>query len=168
MWRLNVEDKENQDSWTKLDANLTDLTYIDRKFNQLPQGSYQYAVQAVYADGKMSDIGYSEEIEHLMSTDVTIIVTTSTAVDMSKGAVITLENADKPEYTYTKVAEGHKTVFKGIRKGMYNMTVIRDGFNRLRLHGHLQEIQVRWNLNWTSFLKVRLMQKLYKMKIRQM
>ena len=128
VWRLNVEDKENQDSWTKLDANLTDLTYIDRKFNQLPQGSYQYAVQAVYADGKMSDIGYSEEIEHLMSTDVTIIVTTSTAVDMSKGAVITLENADKPEYTYTKVAEGHKTVFKGIRKGMYNMTVIRDGF----------------------------------------
>ncbi len=130
VWRFNMEDKEDIDYWTELEPNIKDLTYIDRDFKQLEQGVYQYAVQAIYADGQVSDISYSNEIEHQMYTNITIEVETNTAIDFSKGTILTLENIEEPEYVYTKVAEGPNTLFENVRKGIYNLYASQKGFEK--------------------------------------
>lgn len=130
LWRFNMEDKEDKDSWTELEPNIKELLYLDRSFNEQEQGVYQYAVQAIYADGQVSDTCYSTEVEHAMRTNVTIEVNTNTAIDFSKGTVLTLENIEEPQYKYTQVAEGHETLFENIRKGIYNLYALQKGFKK--------------------------------------
>lgn len=135
LWRLDAEDKEAKEDWTELEPNLKDLNYMDREAKEFGQGVYLYAVQAIYADGQLSDTCYSNEIEHLMYTNITIEVATNTAIDFSKGTILTLKNIEGSQYTYTKVAEGSKVVFENVRKGIYDLFASREGFESAESNG---------------------------------
>lgn len=50
VYRFNVVDQENPNSWTMVATSITDSTYIDETYGSLPIGNYRYAVTAVYTN----------------------------------------------------------------------------------------------------------------------
>lgn len=128
IWRFDSSNKENQEAWTEIAKDIKELYCIDKGFNSLDQGTYQYAVQTVYKGEKASEICYSPEIDHKMYTQLTVVLSPNTAIDFSKGATIKLTNNDNEELVYTATAQSSIVIFDQVRKGSYMVSVTKEGF----------------------------------------
>lgn len=131
IYRLKTADKDNRSNWTKVEDGFKTMSYVDRSFNSLEAGNYVYAVEAVYAGGKTSDASFSNEVSNKVYTAVKAHVYTSTAVDFSDGAVVTLVNEADNSIAYTAVAKGGYADFAKVRKGFYTVSVKKNGFEDL-------------------------------------
>lgn len=129
IWRLKRDEQDKPDSWVLLADNVKDLVYLDKGFVDLPKGFYRYAVQTLYPNGKKSEKIFSNELENMMYTNVTINVYTNTAVNLADGAVAQLIPLEKNGLQYQKVVSENKAVFKNVQKGDYKIVVSKDGFN---------------------------------------
>lgn len=131
VWRINGSDITEEAERTQIAANTGNAYVIDRDFEQLPQGMYRYGVQALNADGRVSDITYSAPIAHNLTTDVHIYLYANTALRLANGAHVTLESKAEGGNTYTSVIADEKLTFKGIDKGFYKLTIEKYGFQTI-------------------------------------
>lgn len=128
IWRLLASDKENQSAWKQIGSDFKEVFFVDKSFNALPAGVYQYAVQSVYQSGKKSEICFSKEVEHKMYGSLALEIVSNTAINFARGTTVTLVNEDDAEYTYKATASDNDLVFEKVRKGKYQLTAVQDGF----------------------------------------
>lgn len=128
IWRFENTDKETPDSWTSVARDVKDLYYIDKDLSELSQGTYHYAIQTVYPDGRTSEFAISDAIDHQMLTSLSVGVNTNTAIDYSEGALLKAVNCDNPELVYEATVNGNNAVISNMRKGTYLLTVSKKGF----------------------------------------
>lgn len=63
VYRMKTSDKENRNLWTLLNAqSLTAISYVDKDWNKLEDGSYLYAVEATFINGKVSEVSFSNPV----------------------------------------------------------------------------------------------------------
>lgn len=63
VWRLLTANQNNQAMWTVLTTDaITDTSFVDTSWGQLPSGVYQYAVKAVYINNVLSLPVFSNEL----------------------------------------------------------------------------------------------------------
>lgn len=128
VWRYQNKDKDDQNSWEKVAYNVNSLEYIDSSIKNKGKGFYQYAIQAVYPNGKKTDYGYSDLIDHNMHTNVKVYVTTNTAVHHENGAIVTLMNNDVNLLEYKAEIKDGMGTFDKVQKGKYTVIVKKEGF----------------------------------------
>jgi hypothetical protein len=111
-------------------ANPTANSYVDggQQWLDLAQGWYVYAVAAVYPNGDVSPLVYSNIIGHKMLGKVTVNVTLTTGGSPA-GTHVTLVGVDYPASTYntTLDATGSFT-WDPVWKGRYTLTAHLGGF----------------------------------------
>lgn len=128
-WRIDESINTPLSGWKELPAPQRGLYTIDTDLESLGQGCYYYAVQAINHDGTESEITYSKEYRHRMTTDLTVYVFTNTAIDFADGAVVTLTDQESGQITEGIVSD-NKVVFAALPKSVYSMRVERAGFNK--------------------------------------
>lgn len=128
IWRF--KDQNDPSSWETVTTGLKSLDYVDQSIINKEKGFYGYAVQAQYQDGRKSDYGYSDLIDHNMHTNVCVNVSTNTAVRLGNGALVTLTNLDKDGLVYKAVTSEEKAIFNNVLKGKYRISVSKDGFEK--------------------------------------
>ena len=128
IWRMKVTDIKNEEAWTLLNDKSSISLYIDEDINNLEPGYYQYAVQASYADGNISDINFSEPFENKMHTSYTVYVGTNTAIYFGDGAQVILKNKTSECLEYTELTKDGIAFFANIEKGDYELSVSKEGF----------------------------------------
>ncbi len=131
LYRLNASDKENREAWTTVETGFNTMSYIDRDFGTLGAGTYLYAVEAVYNDGKVSEPAFTENVDNKVFTTVKANVYTNTALDFSENAVVTLVNEENKDITYTAVVKSGIATFDKVRKGVYTAKIVKSGFSDL-------------------------------------
>ncbi|MDD3533248.1 MAG: carboxypeptidase regulatory-like domain-containing protein, partial [Candidatus Cloacimonetes bacterium] len=66
VWRLLQGQESNEAQWTTLTANPISATaYQDTDWNTMPDGTYKWAVKAVYTGGALSNSAFSNAIERI-------------------------------------------------------------------------------------------------------
>lgn len=126
IWRF--RDKNDLSSWEIVTSGLKKLDYVDPSINNKGKGFYGYAVQAQYQDGRNSEYGYSELINHNMQTKVSVNVSTNTAVRLGDGVLVTLTNLDRGDLVYRAVTSQERAAFDNVLKGKYRITATKEGF----------------------------------------
>ncbi len=131
IYRLDVEDIDNPELWDHLtDEYVTDTTFVDVTWEDVPSGVYQWAVFAMYTNDNPSDPRFSNEVPRDMTAAVTINVTTNSG-DSPAGATVSLVNQDGDEaHVYEAVVPASGSIFfPAVWLGFYNLTVELDGFD---------------------------------------
>lgn len=132
IWRFESQNKDDMEKWTPIELNdQQSLSYLDRSFKDLSNGAYQYAAQVIYEGGQESELGYSNEIEYKMYTNVSFAVSTDMGAAYADGAVAKLENVDDENIVYITNITDSKAHFKHIKKGSYILTVSKKGFENI-------------------------------------
>ncbi len=154
LWRVSSEDHDAAiasgeivaaDSWTILDEQLAETNYFDRTFKQLAQDDYYYAIRANFADGQTSGIKFSPMVENNMRTNVTMQVYTDMGLGLTDGARVTLESNGQDNPTLTATVTDGVATFNNIRKGSYNLSIEKKGFESIS-----QAIDLSSDNNYTS------------------
>ncbi len=127
VWRMPAsaaQDDETQ--WVSVATGTSAQSITD---NGAKSGSYRYAVKATYTDlGKTTEAVFSNTIEHNMIADVTINVSANSDPSHANGAKVTLYN---DSYNYTAAVENGKASFANVEKGIYSITIRKNGFDLL-------------------------------------
>jgi hypothetical protein len=110
---------------------FSDTTYVDTEYADLPMGTYQYGVAAVYPwiqrnDNNVTEITWSNNLDKDMVTPLTINVVNPIAEPT--GTVITLTNLNEQVSFTAEADETGVVTFDNFRKGDYNLTVVLDGY----------------------------------------
>jgi len=64
LWRLLQGQETNESAWTSLSPGInTDLDFIDHSWENVPAGSYLWAVRTVYTGGVMSEPAFSNPLQ---------------------------------------------------------------------------------------------------------
>ncbi len=123
-----LEENDPKESWVKL-STTTETTYTDADWSALPEGAYQYAVNAIYMNDKLSDARLSNLLLRGLEVNVTINVIANSN-DPVNGAVVTLTNQNgNSEQVYSATIDGNATVlFPEVRKGTYDLVVTLAGY----------------------------------------
>ena len=148
LWRFATADADNQEAWTVLATEVKDLYYVDMAYNSLASGTYRYAVQAVYDNGKQTDIILSDIAEKQIYTNVTVKIYGNTAIDFTDGTVITLINASDNTYTYSTVVKGGTAQFNQVRKGVYIVTAYKEGFKPVTKDGNFFDLKDQYQMSF--------------------
>lgn len=131
LWRLTEDDMEwGEDyieDWTVLQTNSSNMIYLDKNFFSLDPGNYYYALQAVFDDGKESEIIYTPAVECKMITNLDVYVETNTSIDLSENALVRITNKNNNQVIEQTVEKG-KATFSNIQKGNYKIDIIQEGF----------------------------------------
>ena len=72
LYRMKAADMGNEATWTLLSEQQQARDYTDAEWSQLAQGSYAYAVKAVYTGDYLAAATLSDSIGNKMLTDVTV------------------------------------------------------------------------------------------------
>lgn len=113
---------------TPLKENTTDMSFVDKDFNSLDQGSYYYVVYASYpvdkikSEGLMSNYVYKD-----MYTTVNINVTADSDPADAENAVIILKST-YDDKSYSATVRNGKARFENVWKTGYDVTVRHNGF----------------------------------------
>ncbi|MDR2928274.1 MAG: choice-of-anchor J domain-containing protein, partial [Cytophagaceae bacterium] len=127
VYRL-IEGQDEAD-WTQLTELAADITsHTDTEWASLEDGGYQYAVKAEYANNKWSRAALSNIVGKNMEVAFTVNITANAPDATVTGAIVTLINNDNPVYTYTQTAEDAAVVFVDVWKGVYSISVTKEGF----------------------------------------
>ena len=92
VYRLTPANAANEEAWTKLATNLQERSYTDTNWKTLPQGTYYYAVKAIYTGDKESVATLSDSIGNKMLTNVVFNLTTNTTDNEAYGASVVMVN----------------------------------------------------------------------------
>ena len=112
--------------------NFADTLYTDHDWMNQEAGIYQYGVEAVYPwmqrtnDNNATGIVWSNELEHNMTSTLTINATAN--VGTINGAVVTLTNLNEDVNYNIVLSDTAAYVDEEFRKGDYTMTVALAGY----------------------------------------
>lgn len=128
VYRMKSADLANEANWTLVSEKQQPRSFTDSNWKSLAQGSYAYAVKAVYTGDKLSTAVLTDTIGNKMSTTVTIHITTDTPDNEAYGAsVLFVAGGGRHVASGTADANGDVTL-TGVWKDQYNVTVSLDGF----------------------------------------
>ena len=128
VYRMKAADLDNEQAWALVSEKQRERNYKDADWGSLAQGTYAYAVKAVYTGDKVADVVKSDTVGNKMLTDVTVHVTTNTPENESFGAEVFMI-ADGGAHVAQGVAdENGDVVLKNVWKTKYDITVSLDGF----------------------------------------
>lgn len=126
LFRKDADKKDAQ--WLEIAQTTSDKREtIDKGWNSLPMGHYQYAVKAVYKDEKESDSTLSQVIGKDLTTKITFIVTTN-AGDQHANPEIRLYSKSQDKFFEAENVKG-KWVIQDLPKEQYSLVAHLDGFN---------------------------------------
>lgn len=112
---------------TPIAAATDQLTYTDSEWATLPQGTYRYGVEAVYAsDNVTSALTESDKFDNRMITGVTVNVTADSDPADAENATVRLDDGNGTVLA-ASVSEG-KVVFENVKKNTYTLSVAKRGF----------------------------------------
>lgn len=69
VYRLIAGNESIPVSWTLLNANQSTAEYLDQAFASLPVMPYRYAIKAIYSQGAISEVAFSNNVTPPSSTD---------------------------------------------------------------------------------------------------
>lgn len=131
VYRMKAGDMADETAWTLLSEKQQARDYQDNDWKNLGQGTYAYAVKAVYTGDVLADATLSDSIGNKMLTKVTYHLTTNTPDNEAYGAKVTMV-ADGGAHVSTGYADDNGNVeIDNVWKGIYDVTVSLDGFNDL-------------------------------------
>ena len=127
VYRMPTAYTANEAGWTLLSEGQQERTFTDTEWKSLPQGTYRYAVKAVYTGDKLSAPLHTDSVGRNMLTNVKLHITTNTPDDETWGTKVVLTNGR--DHTYTAMLEGENDItLTGVWKGQYTLTLSLDGF----------------------------------------
>lgn len=128
VYRMTPTTQSDENSWTTLATSIKEREYTDTEWSSLPQGSYIYAVKAVYTGDKLSEPTFSDSIGCKTYTNVTIHMYTNTPDNEIEGANVTLITGGG-QHVYQAEADASGDVnFPNVWKAKYQLTITLDGF----------------------------------------
>lgn len=136
VWRLLESNQHaSESSWTLLTPSvIKEKKFTDNSWSSVTNGTYKYAVKAVYSNNVISAPSFSNMVSKGMTSVVTLTVNTNTTPIESKGAVVTLTNNDNNStHIYTGSVEENGKVIMNVWKGIYNVNIKLSGFEVLEL-----------------------------------
>jgi hypothetical protein len=127
VYRLEAGQEEDPTSWVTLTNTPVSpaMNFNDVVWNNLPQGTYKWAVITCYAGNVVSTPTFSNELVKIITVPYTIRLTTNSG-DSPAGANVTLTGPQ----TYTDVAGITGVVFPNVQIGNYTLEITLDGFNK--------------------------------------
>ena len=127
VYRMTTANTANESEWTLLSEGQKEQSYSDAEWKSLPQGTYRYAVKAVYTGDKLSAPVHTDSIGRNMLTQVRVNLSTNTPDDESWGTKVVLASSNG--HVYEAEAEDLGYVeFADVWKGQYTLTLKQDGF----------------------------------------
>lgn len=128
VYRLTPANAANEEAWTKLVTNLQERSYTDTNWKTLPQGTYYYAVKAIYTGDKESVATLSDSIGNKMLTNVVFNLTTNTTDNEAYGASVVMVNGGGM-HTYQMTADDTGVATSSsVWKATYEVHISLDGF----------------------------------------
>lgn len=122
VWRLAQGQEGNEASWTSLTPNqITELSLTDPAWQTIPNGSYRWAVKAIYTNGVTSVPSYSNVLVKIQETGMIAGVVRRQNNSPIAGATIT-----SGSYTATTNNAGAYTLVLPV--GTHNVTASAAGF----------------------------------------
>ena len=131
LYRMKAADMGNEATWTLLSEQQQTRDYTDAEWSQLAQGSYAYAVKAVYTGDYLAAATLSDSIGNKMLTDVTVRLTTNTPENEAYGAKVTLIAGGGRHVSMGYADDNGMVVIPDVWKAEYDLVVELDGFNTL-------------------------------------
>ena len=128
VYRMTTPDTANEAAWTLLAEGQRELSYTDNEWNLLPQGTYRYAVKAVYTGGKLSEAAITDSVGCHMTTTVRLNITTRTPDNESWGTRAMLNDGHGHNYVALVEEDDGVMVLENVWKGRYTLTISLDGF----------------------------------------
>jgi len=90
VWRLLQGQETNETAWTSLTPNpITATAYQDTGWNTLPDGSYKWAVKAIYTGGAMAIPAFSNVLPHYTQIGTIAGIVRNTQNQAISGATVT-------------------------------------------------------------------------------
>lgn len=131
LYRFEQYQVDNPQEWDLLAEDWSETNYTDEDFSSLPQGIYQYAVQAVYpGSGMQSGYVISDSVPVKMWAAVTFDVSTNDQQGSPDGASIRLTGTTGREYTAT-VVNGSARIMD-VWKDTYKLLIVKVGYDTLK------------------------------------
>ena len=127
VYRMTTANTANETAWTLLSEGQKELSYCDTEWKSLPQGTYRYAVKAVYTGDKLSAPVHTDSIGRNMLTQVRVNISTNTPDDESWGTKVVLASSNGHVYEAEAEDLGY-VAFADVWKGQYTLTLKQDGF----------------------------------------
>jgi hypothetical protein len=125
VYRLTEEQPESE--WVLLSDNVTETTYTDTHWEELPCGVYQYAVKAAYTANVVSIAKLTNKVANKMEFDYRININTNSGASVT-GAIVRLTNQNgNPAHDYTKVSDATGVTISNVWIGSYNLKITLDG-----------------------------------------
>ena len=128
VYRMKSSELNNEASWKILSEKQQSRSFTDSEWASLAQGSYAYAVKAVYTGEKYADAVLSDTIGNKMLATVKIHVTTNTPENESYGAKVLLTADGGRHISEGIVDENGDAIVENVWKTKYDLTVSLDGF----------------------------------------
>ena len=109
-------------------SHLTDTVFMDMNWSSLPWGKYRWGVSCHYDGGDISDTIWSAYLDHNMTTNFILDVTTNVGLS-PVGALVTLSshNSQGNDYQATLDANGH-LMLPTVYRDKYDLRIHLDGF----------------------------------------
>lgn len=128
VYRFQESAREDESQWIKVASSVKGYSFADTDWKNLPQGVYQYAVKALYAESEASEATVTNVVGRDMHSNVNIIVSTDTETNEAAPATVTLAHKEGRDVYTTGLDENCKARLEYVWKGDYTATVSLDGF----------------------------------------
>lgn len=128
VYRMKSTEIGNQGAWQLVSEKQQPRSFTDNDWASLAQGSYAYAVKAVYTGDKYANVVVSDTIGNKMFTTVKLHVTTNTPDNESYGAHVQLVAGGGMHVSDGTVDDNGDVEIENVWKANYNLTISLDGF----------------------------------------
>lgn len=128
VYRMTPATQADESQWTTLATGLKERSFAEQNWTSLDQGSYIYAVKAVYTGDILSTPVYSDSIGCKTYTKVRIHLTTDTPENEAAGASAMLITGGGQHVYQGQADENGDIFFDNVWKTRYDLSIVLDGF----------------------------------------
>src|SRR5690554_6397374 len=126
IYRFLEEDMENEDNWVFLNT-VTDTTYSDLTWPDVPSGYYHYAVKGIYPNEVLSEPAISNRVDRDVFVTVTGQVVGSDYPTVGlDGAVVSLSGVN--DYTVETDEDGYFSIYLVYMLNTYDLRIDAEGY----------------------------------------
>lgn len=141
LYRLAEGQESNPEEWIAVAKEIKSENFSDTGWEDVEKGIYKYAVSAVYADGVTSEPRFSDIVGRDMHTDLKFNIFTNTDTNMSAGAKLSMTSSDNRFHYEAEADEAGRIILPGVWKGLYSITITKDGFDPWTFQTQLDDEQ---------------------------
>ncbi|MDO4158983.1 MAG: carboxypeptidase regulatory-like domain-containing protein [Prevotellaceae bacterium] len=131
VYRMKAADMADESKWTIVSEKQQARNFSDTDWSSLEQGSYAYAVKAVYTGDTLATASVSDSIGNKMYTKVTYRLVTNTPDNEAYGAKVQMVAGGGLHVATGYADENGNVVLDGVWKDKYDLTITLDGFKTI-------------------------------------